>query len=259
VHLEDKNMSGHSKWAGIKHRKMAQDAKRGRIFTKLIREITIAAREGGGNPEHNPRLRKAIDDARTENMPAENIKRAIQRGTGEIPGAIYEEVVYEGYGPGGVAVIVEATTDNRNRTTAEIRRIFSEHNGNLGESGCVSWMFKKKGYLAVEKSKIGEDELISIALDAGAEDVRTDDEDLYEIITLPEDFEKVKKILEEKKIPLSSTEITFFPQSYIKLDEKKAETMLALMNALEEHEDVKNVYANFDIPKAVMEKVVSAV
>ncbi|HCJ67415.1 MAG TPA: YebC/PmpR family DNA-binding transcriptional regulator [Elusimicrobia bacterium] len=250
-------MSGHSRWAGIKHRKGAQDAKRGRVFTKLIREITIAAREGGGNPEHNPRLRKAIDDARADNMPAENVKRAIQRGTGELPGVVYEEVVYEGYGPAGVAVIVEATTDNKNRTTSEIRRLFSEYGGNLGESGCVSWMFKKKGYLAVEKNKIGEDELISIALDAGAEDVRTDDEDLYEVITLPEEYEKVKKILEEKKIPLSSAEITFFPQTYIKLDEKKAETMLALMNALEEHEDVKNVYANFDIPKAVMEKVVS--
>lgn len=251
-------MSGHSKWAGIKHRKMAQDTKRGRIFTKLIREIAIAAREGGGNPEHNPRLRKAIDDARAANMPAENIKRAIQRGTGEIPGVIYEEVVYEGYGPGGVAVIIEATTDNRNRTTQEIRRIFSEHGGNLGESGCVSWMFKKKGYLAVEKSKVAEDELISVALDVGAEDVHTDDEDLYEIITLAEEFEKVKKVLKEKNVPLSSTEITFLPQTYIKLEEKKAETMLALMNALEEHEDVKNVYANFDIPKAVMEKVLSA-
>ncbi len=252
-------MSGHSKWAGIKHRKMAQDAKRGRIFTKLIREITIAAREGGGSPEHNPRLRKAIDEARTENMPAENIKRAIQRGTGEIPGVVYEEVVYEGYGPGGVAVIVEATTDNRNRTTQEIRRIFSEHGGNLGESGCVSWIFKKKGYITVEKGKIGEDELITVTLDAGAEDVRSDDEDLYEVITLPEEFEKVKKALQEKNTPLASTEVTFLPQTSIKLEEKKAETMLALMNALEEHEDVKNVYANFDIPKAVMEKVASAV
>lgn len=252
-------MSGHSKWAGIKHHKMAQDSKRGRIFTKLIREITIAAREGGGNPDHNPRLRKAMDDARAGNMPAENVKRAMQRGTGEIPGVIYEEVVYEGYGPGGVAIIVEATTDNRNRTSQEIRRTFSEYGGNLGESGCVSWMFRKKGYLAVEKNKIGEDELISLALDAGAEDVHTDDEDLYEVITLPEGFEKVKKILEEKKIPLSNTEITFFPQSYVKLEEKKAETMLTLMNALEENEDVKNVYANFDIPKAVMEKVISTV
>ncbi len=250
-------MSGHSKWAGIKHHKMAQDAKRGRAFTKLIREITIAARESGGNPEHNPRLRKAMDDARAANMPADNVKRALQRGTGELPGVIYEEVVYEGYGPAGVAVIVEATTDNKNRTTSEIRRLFTEYNGNLGESGCVSWMFKKKGYLTVEKNKIGEDELMSIVIDAGAEDVHTDDDDLYEVITIPEEFEKIKKILEEKKISVSNAEITFFPQSYIKLDEKKAETMLALMNALEEHEDVKNVYANFDIPKAIMEKVAS--
>ncbi|MFN3966911.1 MAG: YebC/PmpR family DNA-binding transcriptional regulator [Endomicrobiia bacterium] len=248
-------MSGHSKWAGIKHRKMAMDAKRGRMFTKLIREITIAAKVGGGNPENNPRLRKAIEDARSINMPQENIKKAIMRGTGELPGVNYEEIVYEGYGPGGVAVLIEAATDNKNRTTSEIRKIFSSHGGNLGENGCVSWMFSQKGYIMVDKTKFNEDELMSIVLDLGAEDFKSDDEEYYEIITSPEDFDRIKQELEKRNIPISQAEITMLPKTYIKLADKEAEQMLALMNDLEDHDDVNHVYANFDISKEIMEKV----
>jgi len=247
-------MSGHSKWAGIKHKKAAVDAKRGKVFTKIIREITIAARQGGGNPDNNPRLRKAIDAAKDANMPQDNIKKAIQRGTGEIPGVIYEEVVYEGYGPGGVAVLLEATTDNRNRTTSEIRKIFSKHGGSLGENGCVSWMFSSRGYIAVEKSKVGEEQLLSLVLDAGADDLRTDDDDYYEIITSPENFESLKKLLPEKNIPIATAELTMLPQTYIKLTGDDAQRMMALMEELEGHDDVKNVYANFDIPLAEMKQ-----
>lgn len=247
-------MSGHSKWAGIKHRKMAQDAKRGKLFTKLIREITIAARLGGGNPDNNPRLRKAIEMAKEANMPQDNIKKAIMRGTGELPGAVYEEVVYEGYGPGGVAVIVEATTDNKNRTTAEIRKIFSQHGGSLGESGCVSWIFEQKGYITINKTDANEDELMSLALELGAEDFKSDDEDLYEIITSVENFEQIKQEI-QKKYKLQQAEITMLPKTYVKLDGKNAEQILQLMDALEEHDDVKNVYANFDVPKEILEKM----
>jgi YebC/PmpR family DNA-binding regulatory protein len=240
-------MSGHSRWAGIKHKKAAVDSKRGKLFTRIIREIVVSARESGGNPENNPRLRKAIETARESNMPQDNIKKAIQRGTGEIPGASYEELVYEGYGPSGVAVIVEATTDNKNRTAAEIRSIFSKYNGNMGENGCVSWMFEKKGYISVEKDKFKEDDLLSLALELGAEDLKTDEDEVYEITTSPENYDKVKSGLENKKVCIATAELTLLPKTYINLSGKDAEQMLNLMDALEEHDDVKNVYANFDI------------
>lgn len=248
-------MSGHSKWAGIKHKKAIIDAKRGKVFTRLIREIVVAAKGGGGNVENNARLRKVVETARESNMPQDNIKKAIQRGTGELPGTVYEELTYEGYGPAGVALLVELTSDNKNRTASEIRRIFSSHGGNMGESGCVGWMFKKKGYISVEKSKFGEDQLMTIALDLGAEDLRTEDDDVYEILTKPEDFETVKKGLEGKKVPIAVAEISFQPQTYIKLSGKEAEQMLALMDDLEEHDDVKNVYSNFDISNAELERI----
>ena len=223
------------------------------MFTKIIREITIAARHGGGNPESNPRLRKAIDDARNANMPQANVTKAIQRGTGELPGVNYEECVYEGYGPGGVAILVEGTTDNKNRSTSEIRKIFNRYGGNLGENGCVGWMFSQKGLIQVDKKKIPEEDLLNLAIESGAEDFTSDDEDVYEIITAPENLEKVKNPIE--KIGIELAEVTMVPKTYIKLDGKQAEQMLKLMDALEEHEDVKKVYANFDIPKKIMETV----
>lgn len=250
-------MSGHSRWAGIKHKKGLADAKRGKLFTKIIREITIAAKIGGGQPDANPRLRKAMDDARDANMPADNIKKAIQRGTGELPGVNYEELVYEGYGPNGVAVIVEVTTDNKNRTAGEVRRIFSSHGGNLGETGSVGWMFSSKGILVIEKSKTTEDQLMTVALDAGAEDINSDDPDVFEVTALPADFEKVKKALEAAKIPISSAQITLLPKTYVKLTGSAATSVLSLMNELEDHDDVKNVYANFDIPKEIIESAAS--
>ncbi len=246
-------MSGHSKWAGIKHKKAIVDAKRGKLFTKIIRELTVAAREGGNDPSGNARLRKAIEDAKNANMPQENVKRAIQKGTGELPGTSYEECVFEGYGPGGVAVLVSGLTDNKNRTTAELRKIFSKHGGNLGEAGCVGWMFKKKGLIQISKKKGNEEELMNLALESGAEDFKSDDEDVYEVLTEPVDFEKIKKSLE--KIGLEIAEITMLPQTYIKLMGKEAEQMLHLMESLEDHDDVQNVYANFDIPKEIMEKM----
>jgi YebC/PmpR family DNA-binding regulatory protein len=246
-------MSGHSRWAGIKHKKGALDAKRGKLFTKIIREIAIAAKIGGGSPESNPRLRKAMEDARQANMPSDNMKKAIQRGTGELPGVSYEELVYEGYGPSGVAVMVEVTTDNKNRTAGEIRRMFSQHGGNLGESGSVGWMFASRGLLTVEKSKASEDQLMSLVLDAGAEDLVTDDPDVFEITTAPADFEKVKKALEDHPVSIASAEVTLLPKSYVKLAGGAATQMMELLNALEDHDDVKNVYANFDIPKEIIE------
>ncbi len=246
-------MSGHSRWAGIKHKKGAIDAKRGKTFTKIGREITIAAKMGGGSPESNARLRKAMDDARDANMPSDNIKKAIQRGTGELPGMSYEEMVYEGYGPSGVAVIVDITTDNKNRTAGEVRRIFSQHGGNMGETGSVGWMFASKGIFSIEKSKTTEEQLMTLTLDAGAEDINSDDAEYYEVTTSPGDFEKIKKILADQKIPTVSAEVTLLPKSYVKLSGTAAHQMLALMNDLEEHDDVKNVYANFDIPKEIME------
>jgi len=246
-------MSGHSRWAGIKHKKGLIDVKRGKTFTKIGREIMIAAKIAGGAPESNPRLRKAMDDARAVNMPSDNIKKAIQRGTGELPGMTYEELVYEGYGPSGVAVIVEATTDNKNRTVGEIRRIFSDHGGNLGEVGAVGWMFEQKGILVVEKLKSTEEQLMSVALDAGADDIKTDDPEHFEVLTSPSDFPKVKKALEDQKIPITSSEVTLVPKNYVKLIGDTALQMIKLMDDLEDHDDVKTVHANFDIAKEILE------
>jgi YebC/PmpR family DNA-binding regulatory protein len=247
-------MSGHSKWAGIKHKKAVVDAKRGKAFSKLSKEISVAAKIGGGNPDMNPRLRLAVDNAKGLNMPGDNIKRAIQKGTGELPGAVYEETFYEGYGPAGVALMLEVMTDNKNRTVGEIRHILSKHNGNMGESGCVSWMFDKKGYILVNKTAGDEDTIMSVALDAGAEDFKNDpEEENYEIITTPEDYNSVKEFLEQKDIRLNLAEITMIPQNYVKLESKDAAKMLKLMDLLEDHDDVQNVYANFDIPDEMME------
>ena len=247
-------MGGHSHWATTKRHKAAIDAKRGKVFTKIIREITIAARLGGGDPEGNPRLRLAILKAKDANMPSDNIKKAIQRGTGELPGVHYEEFQLEGYGPGGCALLIDLTSDNRNRTVAELRNILTKQHGNMAEAGAVAWQFHKKGLLVVEHGKIDEDKLLSLALDAGADDM-TVDEKTYEVITSPQDFEKVKKALAEAKIETSLAEVTFIPESSIKLDEKAAEQMLKLVDALEDHDDVQKVHTNFNIPDEIMEKV----
>ncbi|MDR1418233.1 MAG: YebC/PmpR family DNA-binding transcriptional regulator [Endomicrobium sp.] len=249
-------MSGHNKWASIKHKKAATDAKKGKVFTKIIREIVVSTKEGGPQIENNARLRKAIEDAKEANMPLDNIKKAIQRGNGEIPGAVYEEMLYEGYGPNGVAIIVEVTTDNKNRTASEIRKMFSSHKGNLGETGCVGWMFDRKGYITVYKSKIEEESLMSLALEAGAEDFKNDERsDVYEIITSSTDLDSIKTTLKNKNIEVSSSEITMIPQTQIALSGDDAKCMLKLMDTLEEHDDVKNVYANFDISNEEMEKI----
>ena len=244
-------MSGHSKWHSIKHKKGALDAKRGKLFTKLIKELTVAARQGGGDPNGNARLRKAISDAKAGNMPNDTIDRAIRRGTGEEGGVNYEEITYEGYGPGGVALLIEAMTDNRNRTVAEIRHIFSKNGGNLGESGSVGWMFEKKGYLVVDKSAKPEDQLFDIAIDAGADDMR-DDEDNWEIITAPETFEGVQSAIKAAGITPQVAEIEMVPQNYIKLEGGPAHQMVKLMEALEDHDDVQKVSANFDMSEADM-------
>ena len=244
-------MSGHSKWHGIKHKKAKVDADKGRIFTKLIKEITVAARHGGGDPAGNSRLRTAIQAAKAANMPADNIERAIKKGTGELPGVSYEECVYEGYGPGGVAVMVEALTDNKNRTTSELRKVFSKSGGNLGESGCVAWLFAKKGLIQVEAAKADEEKLMSIVLEAGAEDMRRD-ESLFEVLTAPADFEKVRQAVAKAGIPLVSAEVTMVPQNTLRIEGKQAQQMLQLMEELEEHDDAQHVYANFDIPEEVM-------
>ncbi len=249
-------MSGHSKWATIKHKKAALDAKRGKIFTRLIREIIMAARIGGGDPDKNPRLRKAVQDAKAENMPADNIKRAIQRGTGELPGATYEEMNLEGYGPGGVAVLVELSTDNRNRTVSEIRHIFSKQGGNLGEAGSVAWMFHKKGDIVVPKSAAKEDDLMNIVLEAGGEDLRDDGEN-WEILTDPHAFEAVVEALKKAGITPTTAEIAMLPQSYIKLEGQTAQQMIRLIDALEEHDDVQHVYSNFDVDIKQLEEVAS--
>ncbi|MBA4349449.1 MAG: YebC/PmpR family DNA-binding transcriptional regulator [Thermodesulfovibrio sp.] len=249
-------MSGHSKWAQIKHKKAHTDAKKGRAFTKIVKEISVAARIGGGDPEGNPRLRSAIEKAKEVNMPSENIKRAVMKGTGELPGVTYEDINYEGYGPGGVAILIEVLTDNKNRTVSEIRHLLSKHGGSLGEAGCVSWMFEKKGYILVEKSKADEDTLMSIVLDAGAEDMKNDpEEDNYEVITAPEQLNSVKKSIEGQNIPVSIAEITMLPKSYVPLEGQGAEQMVKLLDALEDTDDIQNVYANFDIPDEAMSKV----
>jgi YebC/PmpR family DNA-binding regulatory protein len=244
-------MSGHSKWAGIKHKKAKVDAQRGRIFTKVIREITIAARVGGGDPVGNPRLRLAIEKAKGVNMPQDNIQRAIQKGTGELPGVSYEEYLYEGYGPGGVAVLLEVLTDNKNRTAAEIRKAFAKHGGNLGDAGCVAWMFEKKGLIQVEAARTEEDRLFGVALEGGAEDVRRSDS-LFEVITAPKDLERVKESLTKENIEIALGEVTMLPQTTVKLEGKQAHQMLQLMEELEDHDDVQNAYANFDIPEEIM-------
>jgi len=249
-------MSGHSKWAGIKHKKAALDAKRGRLFTKLIRELTVAAREGGGNPDTNPRLRSAIDRAKDANMPSDNIEKAVKKGTGELPGVTYESCVFEGYGPGGVALIAEALTDNKNRTSAEVRNIFSKKSGNLAGTGSVSWIFTKKGYVLVSKEIISEEELLSLAIEAGAEDVKSEGAN-YEITTDPKDFENVKQALKDKDIKWELADITMIPNSTVRLGGQQAKQVLSLIEALEEHDDVQKVYANFDIPEEIMEEVAS--
>ncbi len=245
-------MSGHSKWSSIKHKKGAADAKRGKIFTKLIKEITVAARMGGsGDVDANPRLRTAVQAAKAENMPKNNIERAIKKGTGDLEGVNYEEILYEGYGPGGAAVLVESLTDNKNRAVADIRYIFNKNGGNLGENGCVAWMFSKKGYIVSEKAAVDEEQIMEIAIDAGAEDVREDNGN-FEIITEPEDFEAVKTALESGSIPYLVGEVTMLPQSTSNLEGKEAEQMYRLMEALEDCEDVQKVYTNADIPEEVI-------
>jgi YebC/PmpR family DNA-binding regulatory protein len=239
-------MSGHSKWSTIKHKKAKIDAERGKVFTKLIREITTAARQGGGDENANPRLRSALLAAKAANMPAANVERAVKKGTGELPGVVYEEKMYEGYGPGGVAVMVQTLTDNPNRTTSEVRHELTRHAGNMGESGCVSWMFENKGLILVNKTDCGEDRLMELALDAGADDM-TVEEESFEIVCPPSLFNKVKEALEAQKIPVSSSEITFVPKTSVKVAGKQAEQVLKLLEALEELDDVQNVYANFDI------------
>ena len=245
-------MSGHSKWATTKRKKAIIDGKRGKAFTKIIREMMVAAREGGGDPNGNPRLRTALEKAKAVNMPADNITRAIKKGTGELEGQAYESITYEGYGPGGVAVVVDCLTDNRNRTAADIRSIFTKNNGNMGEVGSVGWMFKRKGFIVIPREKLKEDEVMELVLDAGAEDMSSTDT-TFDVTTAIEDFDKVKKAIADKKIIPSSADLTMIPGNYVKLDGKEAEGMLRLMDALEDYDDVQNVYANFDIPESVME------
>ncbi|SHO44461.1 YebC/PmpR family DNA-binding transcriptional regulator [Desulfopila aestuarii] len=248
-------MAGHSKWANIKHRKGAADAKRGKIFTRLIKEITVAARMGGGDIDGNPRLRAAVTTAKTVNMPKDNIARAIKKGTGEIEGEVYDEILYEGYGPGGVAVLVECMTDNRNRTVADIRHFFAKSNGNLGESGCVAWMFDKKGTIRIEKSDISEEELMDLALEAGAEDVVEEDNG-FQVLTAPEEFETVREALEQAGVTMGDAEISMVPKNTIEVtDENVAKSLMKLLENLEDHDDVQNVHANFDMDDSLMENI----
>ena len=246
-------MSGHSKWHTIKHKKGALDAKRGKIFTKMIKEITVAARTGGsGDVDSNARLRKAVNDAKAQNMPNDTIDRAIKRGMGELEGVNYEEITYEGYGPNGVAILVETMTDNRNRTVAELRHIFSKNGGNLGEAGSVAWMFDKKGYIVVDKTSKSEDELFEIAIEAGADDMQ-DDGDLFEIFTAPENFEAVNEAIKKAGVEPQAAEVSMIPQNYIELTGQDAKTMMKLYDAIDDNDDVQKVYANFDIDESEME------
>jgi YebC/PmpR family DNA-binding regulatory protein len=248
-------VSGHSKWSTIKRKKGANDAKRGKIFTKLIKEITVAAKTGGGDPDGNPRLRTAITAAKSENMPKDNIDRAIKKGTGDLDGAIYEEILYEGYGPGGVAVLVETMTDNKNRTVADIRHYFAKSNGNLGESGCVGWMFYKRGVIVVDAAEVDEEELMDFAIDAGAEDVLEDDT-TFQVLTAPEDFSEVVDSLEKNGIKAVEATISMVPKNTVDVtEEKPARSLLKLLENLEDHDDVQKVHANFDIPDEIMEKL----
>jgi len=249
-------MSGHSKWATIKHKKAAVDARRGKVFTKLIRELTSAARMGGGDADMNPRLRTAVAAAKTANVPSDTIQRAIKKGTGELPGEVYEEITYEGYGAGGVAVLVDVLTDNKNRTVAEIRHLFSKHGGNLGETGCVAWMFARKGFVALNANQIDEDTLLEIVLEAGGDDIRTESE-VYEIVTAPEAFEEVRSVLEQKGLTLDVAEVTMLPQNTVPVEGKQAEQVLRLMEALDDQDDVRKAHANFDISEEVMAALAS--
>ncbi len=248
-------MSGHSKWSTIKRKKGANDARRGKIFTRLIKEITVAARSGGGDPEGNPRLRSAIASAKSENMPKDNIERAIKKGTGEIAGEVYDEILYEGYGPGGVAVLVECLTDNRNRTVADVRHYFTKSNGNLGESGCVAYMFDKKGLILVDKEGISEEELMDKALEAGADDV-IEEETEFQILTAPEDFDSVRSALEEDGVTFIEASLSMIPQNTVEVtDEKIGKNLLKLIESLEDHDDVQNVFSNFDIDDSLMDQL----
>ena len=239
-------MSGHSKWSKVKHVKAVQDAKKGKMFTKVIKEITVAARISGGDPDGNPRLRAAVMAAKQVNMPADNIKRAIQKGTGELPGVMYEEITYEGYGPSGVAILVEAMTDNKNRTVSEMRYVFSRNNGNMAEAGSVAWMFTKKGSIVIDKNAVNEEKLMEVALEAGADDIQ-DDEGNFEVLTAPEAFNKVTSALQTNEIPTVSAELAMVPQTWIRVTGKEAQQLLRLIEALEDHDDVQKVWANFDI------------
>lgn len=250
-------MSGHSKWSSIKHKKAVKDARRGKLFTKLIKEITVAARLGGGDINANPRLRTAVVTARENSMPNDNIDRAIKKGTGELEGVHYDEVNYEGYGPGGAAIMASVLTDNRNRTVSELRRIFEKHSGNMGSAGCVAWMFHKRGVITVEKSKVDEDRLMEVALDAGADDVN-DAGDSWEIITAPENFETVKAATDKAKIERASAEIAMVPQNTVSLTGKEAEQTIRLLEELEEHDDVQSVASNVDIPQEELERLSAA-
>lgn len=249
-------MSGHNKWSSIKHKKGAADAKRGKVFTKIIKEITVAARSGGGDPDSNPRLRTAIASAKSSNMPNDNITRAIKKGTGEIEGVSYEEVTYEGYGPGGTAVLVEAMTDNKNRTIAEIRNLFGKSNGNLGANGCVNWMFQRKGLITIEKKDIEEDKLMELVLESGADDFTSED-DLFLVYTDANDLEKVRSFLESKNVKMQGAEISMIPSDTKELTGKDAENMLKLMEKLEDHDDVQKVHSNFDISEEEIKKFMS--
>jgi len=247
-------MSGHSKWSTIKHKKAKTDAQRGKVFGRMIREITVAARQGGGSVEANPRLRTAIESAKAVNMPSENISRAIKKGTGELPGVSYEECVYEGYGAGGVALMVEIVTDNKNRTSSELKKIFSKHGGHLGAAGCVSWIFEKKGLVTVEKEPVEEDELMEVALDAGAEDFQVEG-DAYLVTCEPGHFESVKAAIEAKGIEISHAEVTMVPKSTVRVENGDAEKVLRLAEALEEYGDTQHVYANFDVPEEMLDSL----
>ncbi len=245
-------MSGHSKWHTIKHKKGAADAKRGRVFTRIIKELTVAARAGGGDPDMNPRLRTIVAEAKQANMPAENIKRAIRRGTGEEPGVQYEEITYEGYGPGGVALIIEAMTDNKNRTVGEIRHMLTKYGGDLGQSNSVAWMFEKKGYIVIEKAKATEDTLLSAALDAGADDLR-DDGDNWEVVSAPDTFPAVKEAVEKLGIQAESAQVAMLPKNYVSLEGRAAQSMLKLLDLLEDHDDVQHVWSNMDVDEKELE------
>ncbi len=247
-------MSGHSKWATIKHKKAATDAKRGAKFTRIIKEITIAARQGGGDADSNPRLRTAVLAAKAENMPADNIKRAIQRGTGELPGVQYEELTLEGYGPGGAAMLLQVTTDNRNRTISELRHLLSKGGGNLGEAGSVAWMFQKRGAISIPKEAIGEDDLMALVLDAGADDLK-DDGGSWEVLTPPEAFDQVLEAVKGKPLEPANAEVAMIPQNYVKVEGKEAEQTLKLLEALEDHEDVQHVWSNFDVDESQLANV----